>query len=131
MANIEIDSNRPLRSVIGANKLIPIQNSSVEPRHAGHASAPIISEEPLPDKQEQVNPNLITEPTEEDDDDLCSKNMTRKECCIHSTVFTLQLIACLIIFPLYAIFMYLKKGGTSRQARDERRREKLRKKGRR
>ena len=131
MANIEIGSNQPLKSVIGSNKIIPTQNSFVEPRHAGHASAPIITEEPLPCKQEPVNPNLITEPTEEDDDDLCPKNMTKKQCCIHSTVFTLQLIACLIIFPLYAIFMYLKKGGTSRQKRDQRRREKLRKKGRR
>ena len=66
-------------------------------------SAPVMTNQPVIQRQEPVNPNSVTEQAEKDDDACCPENMTKKELIIEILTWT----AVIIFLPVWCLCMYI------------------------
>ena len=67
------------------------------------ASAPVMTNQPVIQRQEPVNPNSVTEQAEKDDDACCPENITKKELIIEILTWT----AVIIFLPVWCLGMYI------------------------
>ena len=67
------------------------------------ASAPVMTNQPVIQRQEPVNPNSVTEQAENDDDACFPENMTKKELIIEILTWT----AVIIFLPVWCLGMYI------------------------